>query len=56
LSLRKQGTISGIWIPRIKCGAGSAGVYPVEKRGRNDKKQKGSEMKVKKLKNSINGQ
>jgi hypothetical protein len=24
LSLRKQGTISGIWIPRIKCGAGSA--------------------------------
>ena len=25
------------WIPRIKCGAGSAGVYPDENRGRNDK-------------------
>jgi len=24
------------WIPRIKCGAGSAGVYPDENRGRND--------------------
>jgi len=25
------------WIPRIKCGAGSAGVYPDQNRGRNDK-------------------
>jgi hypothetical protein len=25
------------WIPRIKCGAGSAGVYPDGNRGRNDK-------------------
>jgi len=27
------------WIPRIKCGAGSAGVYPDENRGRNDKRE-----------------
>ncbi len=24
------------WIPRTKCGAGSAGVYPDGNRGRND--------------------
>jgi hypothetical protein len=28
------------WIPRINCGAGSAGVYPDENRGRNDKPQR----------------
>jgi hypothetical protein len=25
-----------LWIPRIKCGASSAGVYPRENRGRNE--------------------
>ncbi|OGL38356.1 MAG: hypothetical protein A2149_06135 [Candidatus Schekmanbacteria bacterium RBG_16_38_11] len=31
--------VSLLWIPRIKYGAGSAGVYPCESRDRNDDKK-----------------
>ena len=41
------------WIPRIKCGAGSAGVYPDENRGRNDGPERNGLQK--KLKGEGNG-
>lgn len=36
-SLGKQGIDGGPWLPRIKCGAGPARVYPEGNRGGNDK-------------------